>query len=76
MDPVSESLQSPASEGDEFENRVQNLVSKIEDPAQFRRMIAEMYIFLSDMDTGMRGFMSGGGPGAMLSRLMGGKGNK
>lgn len=70
--PELELLRSPASETD-FESRVAKLMDLTSDPLAFRRMQVEMYLFLSDMDKGMRGFMQSGGPGGIIGRLMGGK---
>lgn len=62
---------------DEFQKRVEIIMAAIEDPEKHRRAIAEIHTYLSLIVEGFAQMqmemMSGGGPMALIRKMMGGK---
>lgn len=71
-DEVAEESEIQEIELQDFEARVTNLVGMMNaNPEVMHRCLAEMYVFMTDMEQAMRTMQLNGGPMKMLKALMG-----
>jgi hypothetical protein len=63
-----------SAEEAEFIAKRDKIAEALQDDETFRKCIAEIYIFMSNMDTAIRSIGAMGGPKAILKMMMGGKG--
>jgi len=58
-------------EAEEFLLKRDAIAERLKDDEVFRQCIAELYIFMSNMDTAIRSIGAMGGPKAMMKMLLG-----
>ena len=72
MDLEQLELEKQNAEREEFEDRVSRLVQMMKDDETVPlRCLAEMYVFMTDMEQAMRTMQLNGGPIKMLKAMMG-----
>lgn len=82
MTEVSEQVSPEVESGDtpteeltdeelEFRRKRDAIAEALKDDEKFRQAIAELYIFMSNMDMAIRSIGAMGGPKAMMKMLMG-----
>lgn len=83
VNPVTEQFEegSPDQSGEplsdeerEFRRKRDAIAEALKDDEKFRQTIAELYMFMAQMDMAIRSIGAMGGPKAMIKMLMGGKG--
>lgn len=74
--PEAESGEPLTDEEIEFRRKRDAIAEALKDDEKFRQAIAELYMFMSNMDMAIRSIGAMGGPKAMMKMLLGRGGNE